>query len=224
VIQTNSAQVIRVLIADDHPLMREALSSAIDDEPDMRVVAEAGDGLTVVQLATAIKPDVIIMDLFMPGQSGIDAITAIRSSDPQARIVALTSSADDELVLAAIQAGVLGYLMKDSQRTELLQAVRDVSCGRSFLPPSIAAKLANTIRRGGKQAPAARVEPLTEREAAVLHLVSQGDSNREIAAKLNVSEGTVRTHVHNILGKLALENRSQAIVYVLSEKLTTPQA
>lgn len=207
--------VIRVLIVDDHPLMREALATAIGDEPDMQVVGDATNGVDAAARVRALKPDVTVMDLFLPRQSGLDAVVEIRADDPEARILALTSSTDDAMVLAAIQAGVLGYLMKDSPREELLQAIREVSRGNTFLPPQIARKLANGIRTSRRPEPPQPIEPLTERELEVLRLLGDGASNKQIAQALGVSEGTVRTHVHNLLGKLGLENRSQAILYAV---------
>lgn len=212
-------QKIRVLVVDDHPLMREALRMAIEDEPDMQVIGEATNGADAVTQARALNPDVTVMDLFMPRQDGLHAIAEIKSHTPGARLLALTSSTDEALVLAAVQAGVLGYLMKDSQREELLRAIREVSCGNTFLPPHIAQKLANSVREHQRERAAQPVEPLTERELEVLRLIGQGASNKQIAHALHVSEGTVRTHVHHLLGKLGLENRNQAILYAVREHL-----
>lgn len=213
--------IIRVLLADDHPLMREALVAAIEDEADMQVVGAATNGQEAVQLAQTLNPDVIVMDLFMPGMDGLHAIAEIRAHDPQARILVLTSSIDENMVVAAVQAGVLGYVLKDSQRTELLVAIREVGQGKPHLPPEVALKLANGVRRHGANA-ASPTEPLTDREEEVLKLIGQGASNRDIAQKLNLTEGTVRTHVHNILGKLGLTNRNQAILHAIREGLVNP--
>ncbi|MBI5303992.1 MAG: response regulator transcription factor [Chloroflexi bacterium] len=213
-------QKIRILVVDDHPLMREALCMAIEDEADMQVVGEAANGEDAVRQAHALKPDVTVMDLFMPRQDGLHAIADIKSRDANARILALTSSTDEAMVLAAVQAGVLGYLMKDSAREELLQAIRQVSQGNTFLPPQIAQKLANSVREQKKEHATPPVEPLTDREIEVLGLIGQGASNKQIAQTLNVSEGTVRTHVHNLLGKLGLENRNQAILYAVRAGIT----
>lgn len=214
---TEAGNRIRIFVVDDHPLMREALCMAIEDETDMQVIGEASNGEDAVKQWRTLKPDVTVMDLFMPRQGGLEAIAEIKRSEPNARILALTSSTDEAMVLAAVQAGVLGYLMKDSQREELLQAIREVSHGNTFLPPAIALKLANSVREQQKEKPAPPVEPLTEREQEVLGLIGQGASNKEIAQRLNVSEGTVRTHVHNLLGKLGLTNRNQAILYAIRE-------
>ncbi len=210
---------LRVLVVDDHPLMREALRMAIEDEPDMQIVGEATNGVEAVQQALALNPDVTVMDLFLPKKSGLEAIAEISTANPHTRILVLTSSADENMVHAAIQAGVLGYLLKDSKRLELLRAIREVGQGNSYLSPDVAVKLANGVRRRGKPNTPPLVEPLTEREQEVLKLVGQGASNREIAQKLSLTEGTVRTHVHNILGKLGLTNRNQAILFAVREGL-----
>jgi DNA-binding NarL/FixJ family response regulator len=215
-------KVTRVLLADDHPLMREALRSAIEDENDMQVVGEAANGVEAVQLAQTINTDVIVMDLYMPGMDGLHAIAEIHARDPQAHILVLTSSIEENMVVLAVQAGVLGYALKDSQRTELLEAIRQVGAGKSYLPAEVAIKLANGVRRQSQATAAQPVEPLTDREIQVLKLIGQGKSNREIANVLTLTEGTVRTHVHNILGKLGLNNRNQAILYAIRQGIIRP--
>jgi len=220
--ESSSTARIRVLVVDDHPLMREALCSAIDDEADMQIVGEATNGEEAVRQVQTLKPDVTIMDLFMPGKDGLTAIAEIRAHNPQAQILALTSATEDQLVLAAVQAGVLGYLMKDSPRTELLHAIREVNQGNSFLPPNVARKLADSLRHPPKEKSPPLIEPLTERELDVLKLLGQGESNKQIAQTLGVSEGTIRTHVHNLLGKLGLGNRNQAILYAIREGIAKP--
>ncbi len=213
-------KIIRVLVADDHPLMRDALCAAIEDEADLQVIATAMNGIEAVAKTLALKPDVTVMDLLMPGKTGIQAIAEIREANPEARILALTSSSEDDMVLAAIHAGALGYMLKDSQPLDVLQAIRDVGLGNSVLPPAIALKLANGVRRERSSAPPPPpVEPLTARELEVLKLIGQGVSNREIATMLFLTEGTVRTHVHNILGKLDLKSRNQAILYAVRQGL-----
>jgi NarL family two-component system response regulator LiaR len=207
---------IRVLIVDDHPLMRQALRTAIDVEPDMHVVGEASNGQEAVEGARQWQPDVTIMDLLMPGKDGLQAIAEIRAENPQARILALTSSTDEDKIAAALDAGAQGYLLKDTQREQLLQAIREVYQGNAFLPPTVARKFLNHLRR---REPSLVVEPLTARELDVLKLIGTGASNKEIAQSLSLSEATVRVHVHNILGKLGFEKRSQAIAYALREKI-----
>lgn len=205
---------IRVFIADDHPMMREALKAAINDELDMDVIGEACNGQEAIQGYQNIKPDVMIMDLFMPVKSGLEAISDILAGDPGARILAFTSSTDEEYISAAIQAGVLGYLFKDVQRSELLLAIRTVSQDNAFIPSNVAGKLLTSIRQKPSQVPAL-INTLTSREKDVLHLIGSGKSNQQIAAELCVSEGTIRTHIHHILEKLHLENRNQAILLAI---------
>jgi NarL family two-component system response regulator LiaR len=211
-------EVIRLLVADDHTLVRAGLCALIGTEPGMEVVGEAADGVEVVLKARSLRPDIILLDLVMPRQGGIEAIAEIKAEDPEARILVLTSFADDDKVFPAIKAGALGYLLKDSSPQQLLQAIRDVHRGESALDPAIARKL---IRELNQPPDLPRTEdPLTAREAEVLRLVAQGLSNQEIAERMVVSERTVRTHVSNILDKLHLANRTQAALYAVREGLT----
>jgi NarL family two-component system response regulator LiaR len=212
---------IRILIADDHTIVRDSLQALIETEPGMEVIGEAEDGVEVVSKACALRPDVILMDLVMPRQDGISAISEIKREYPEARILVLTSFAEDEKVFPAIKAGALGYLLKDSSPQQLLQAIRDVQRGESYLHPTIARKLIGELHRPSLDLPLTQ-EPLTEREMQVLRLVAQGLSNPEIARELVISERTVRTHVSNILGKLHLANRTQAALYALREGLAGP--
>lgn len=211
---------IRILLVDDHPMMREALRVVLEIEPAMQVVAEAADGQQAIQYALALQPDVIVLDLYLPVKDGIEVIAEILDQQPQARILAITSSTSDERVVAAIQAGAMGYLLKDASREEFLRGVREVAAGNTFLPPDVAAKLARGVRHSRNPLPQndSLVEPLTPREQEVLALLSEGLSNRAIAGRLHLSGSTVRVHVSNILGKLGLENRNQAIVYVLRQE------
>ncbi len=205
-----------MLLVDDHPLFREALRTAIETEPDLQVVGEASDGQQAVRQALALKPDVIVMDLFLPVQDGVAAITEILAKNRSMRILAITSSTDDRQVVAAVQAGAMGYLLKDASREEFLRGLRQVARGGMHLPPGVAEKLARGVRQESRaQAEAEPVEPLTGREREILALLGEGLSNRAIAGRLSLSDSTVRVHVYNILGKLGLEDRSQAIVYAL---------
>jgi NarL family two-component system response regulator LiaR len=210
---------IQVLIADDHAVVREGLRGLISSEPGMEVVGEAKDGVETVLKAHALQPDVILIDLVMPRKDGIQAITEIKKHDPDARILVLTSFAEDDKVFPAIKQGALGYLLKDSSPQELLQAIRDVHHGESSLHPAIARKLIRELSQPSDLPPAE--EPLTEREVDVLRLVAKGLSNDEIGERLFISERTVRTHVSNILGKLHLANRTQAALYALREGLAS---
>lgn len=207
---------IRVLVVDDHPLMRQAICTAIAIEADIEVVGEARNGSEAVTQAQELHPDVIVMDLLMPIKDGVQAIAEIRAADPDARILALTSSLDPDRIIATLEAGAQGYLFKDTQRDELLNAIRDVSQGLAFLPPVVAEKLIARMRQPGATA---GVNALTPREMEVLHLVGRGLSNREIARALVLSEATARVHVHNILSKLGFEHRGQVIAYAIREGL-----
>ncbi len=211
------ADPIRILIADDHAVVRHGLRALITTEPDMELVGEATDGVEAVDLALKLKPDVILMDMAMPRKTGLEAILDIMRTDPQARILVLTSFAEDEQVFPAIKAGAAGYLLKDTAPRELLQAIRDVQNGLVSLHPTIARKLVGELKRPADLPPAA--DPLTEREVQVLALVARGLSNQEIADQLFIGERTVRTHISNILGKLHLANRTQAALYAQREGL-----
>jgi NarL family two-component system response regulator LiaR len=212
---------IRVLIADDHAIVREGLRALIETEPGMALVGEARDGLEAIRLARTLKPDVILLDLVMPNKDGLAAIADIKKDRPQARILVLTSFAEDDKVFPAIKAGALGYLLKDTAPRALLQAIRDVYQGESSLHPTIARKLVSELHRPSSPPPAG--EELTEREVQVLGLVAQGLSNQEIADNLVVSERTVRKHVSNILGKLHLANRTQATLYAIRTGIVDPE-
>lgn len=211
---------IRILIADDHAIVRKGLVTLITTEPGMELVGEAEDGIEVVSKARSLQPDVILLDLVMPRQDGIEAIKEIKAENPAARILVLTSFADDDKVFPAIKAGALGYLLKDSSPLQLLQAIRDVYQGESSLHPTIARKLIRELNQPSDLPPAE--EPLTKRELQVLRLVAQGLSNQEIATELVVTERTVTTHVSNILAKLHLANRTQATLYAIQEGIVGP--
>jgi NarL family two-component system response regulator LiaR len=212
------SELVRVLIVDDHAVVREGLRALITSEPGMEVIAEAADGAEAVSKSRALIPDVILLDLLMPRKSGLEAIEEIKAGNPEARILVLTSYADDDKVFPAIKAGALGYLLKDSSPQELLQAIRDTYQGESSLHPTIARKLIRELNRPSDLPPTE--EPLTEREVEVLKLVAQGLANNEIARALSISERTARTHVSNILSKLHLANRTQAALYAIREGLT----
>jgi NarL family two-component system response regulator LiaR len=209
---------IRVLIVDDHAIVREGQMALIDTEPGMEVVGEAEDGLEAVEMANKLQPDVILMDLEMPRKGGIEAIGEIKAEFPDARILVLTSYTEDEKVYAAIKAGAQGYILKDSSPNEILAAIRQVHLGETSMRPSIAEKLMRELQRSSNLKPT--VDPLTEREVEILKLVAHGLPNQEIAEQLVISERTVRTHVTNILSKLHLANRTQAALYALREGLT----
>jgi two-component system, NarL family, response regulator LiaR len=207
-------KTIRLLIADDHNIVRKGLAVLLATEPDMQVVGEADNGADAVEKAETLKPDVILMDLMMPQMDGIEATRRITAQRPEARILVLTSFAADDKVFPAVKAGALGYLLKDSTPERLLEAIRQVYRGEPSLEPSIARKVLLELAQPGG-AGQQTVDPLTERELEVLRLIAQGMSNKEIAAKIFVAEWTVRSHVSNILGKLHLASRTQAALYAL---------
>jgi NarL family two-component system response regulator LiaR len=213
-------ETIRVLIAEDHAVVREGLRLLISSEVGMEVVGQAADGVEAVQMTRSLQPDVILLDLVMPRKNGIETIDEIKQEFPAARILVLTSFAEDDKVFPAIKAGAQGYLLKDSSPQELLQGIRDTYQGEVSLHPVIARKLYREINRPS-DLPLAE-EPLTAREMEVLKLIAQGLSNQTIAEKLVISERTVRTHVGHILNKLHLANRTQAALYAFREGLTGP--
>ena len=204
---------IRILIADDHAVVREGLRSFIQIKPDLEVVGEAGDGVEVVEKAHTLQPDVILMDIVMPRQNGIEAIEQLAREGCPARILVITSFAEDDQIFPAIKAGALGYLLKDSTPQDLLQAIRNVYRGESSLHPTVARKLIDELNREPGLPPTE--EPLTERELEVLKLIAQGHSNREIGEQLGLSERTIGKYASNILDKLHLANRTQAALYAL---------
>ena len=210
---------IRVLIADDHAIVRKGIRALLSTEADIQVIGEASDGAEAIAQTQALNPDVILMDLVMPKLDGIEATRQITANQPRARILVLTSFAADDKVFPAIKAGALGYLLKDSSPDELVQAIHQVHRGEPSLEPSIARKVLTELSQPPKTP--LTPEPLTEREVGVLRLVAQGQSNREIAEQLVITEMTVRTHVSNILSKLHLASRTQAALYALREGLAS---
>ncbi|MCB8948153.1 MAG: response regulator transcription factor [Ardenticatenaceae bacterium] len=212
---------IRILIVDDHGIVRKGTRALLERIPDFAVVGEAGNGKEAVAQAKELQPDVILMDLMMPEMDGIKAIGLITASQPNSRILALTSFAADDKVFPAIKAGALGYMLKDADPEDLIQAIRQVHRGEPSLHPSIARKVLQELGRPQTAPPSPGPDPLTERELEVLQLVAQGLTNQQMAEQLTVAEVTIRTHISNILSKLHLANRVQATLYALREGLTT---
>jgi len=210
---------IRVLIADDHVIMRKGIRALMATVPDIDVVGEAKDGVEAVLEAQRLKPDVILMDLVMPEVDGIEAIRRIREVRPEARILVLTSFSSDDKVFAALKAGAIGYHLKESDPAELERAIHQVYRGESALHPAIARKLLREL--SSPQGGTLGSDPLTDREVQVLRLVARGYSNAQIAAKLVISEVTVRTHMSHILGKLHLASRTQAALWALRKGIAT---
>jgi NarL family two-component system response regulator LiaR len=212
--------MIRLLIVDDHAIVREGLRVLLEEEADIELAGEAADGHEAVAAAERLRPDVILLDLLMPGLRGLDVIPRVLAAQPACRILVLTSFAEDQNVLAAMQAGAAGYLLKDMLRADLVRAIRQAADGVPVLHPEAQRKLVEHLARpSAAEAPAA---DLTEREREVLRLIAQGLSNRQIAGHLHITEGTVKGHVSNILSKLHLQDRTQAALYAVRHGLGGP--
>ena len=216
------AEAIRVVICDDHALFRRGLIMVLESEEGLEVVGEAEDGEEAIRTAVALVPDVVLMDVRMPRVSGIDAARAIAASVPSAKILMLTVSDEEDDLYDAIKAGATGYLLKEISIEEVASAIRSVVSGQSLISPSMASKLLTEFTNLAKRADERLSVPtprLTDRELEVLKLVAEGMSNREIAGELYISENTVKNHVRNILEKLHLHSRMEAVVYAVREKL-----
>lgn len=209
-------KVIKVLVVDDHPIVRRGLSTEINLDRGMLVVGEAVDGKEAVDQYQLLTPDVVLMDLVMPNKDGIQATREIIASDPEARILVLTSFIDEERIFEAIKAGALGFIYKDKHPDKVLQAIRDIYNDVPVLAPNITRKL---IRDTQVKETSSLSQDLTERELEVLKLVASGKPYKEIAYSMHVQEATIRTHVSNILGKLNLSNRSQLVLYAVEHNL-----
>jgi DNA-binding NarL/FixJ family response regulator len=214
---------LRVLICDDHQLFRRGLRMVLEDEHDIEVVAEAGDGDEVVQLARDHAPDVVVLDVRMPGRSGIDAAREIRAEQPGARILVLTISDDEDDLYEAIKAGANGYLLKEISIDEIGDAVRQIHAGQSLISPAMATKLLDEftamVRKDEQPKEEVPQPRLTPREMEVLQHIAKGMNNRDIAEALFISENTVKNHVRNILEKLHLRSRMEAVIYAVRENL-----
>jgi NarL family two-component system response regulator LiaR len=200
---------IRIVIADDHSVVRQGLRMFLGLDPELEVVGEAADGAEALRLARQLRPDVVLMDLLMPVMGGITATAAIRSELPDTEVLALTSVLEDASVVGAVRAGAIGYLLKDTQADALCLAIKAAAAGQVQLTPRAAARLMQAV--SAPESP----EELTERETEVLRLLAQGQSNKQIARNLQIGEKTVKTHVSNILSKLGVQSRTQATLYAI---------
>ncbi|HEX5441033.1 MAG TPA: response regulator transcription factor [Ktedonobacterales bacterium] len=209
---------IRILIADDHSVVRQGLKMFLALDPELEVVGEAANGEEAVRKAAELRPDVVLMDLLMPKMDGVTATATIRRAQPDTEVIALTSVLEDATVVAAVRAGAIGYLLKDTQADELCGAIHAAAAGQVRLAPQAAARLMNEVRTPENP------DMLTEREIEVLRLLAQGQANKEIARSLHIAEKTVKTHVSNILAKLGLQSRTQAALYALRVGIASPQS
>ena len=209
---------IKILIVDDHPMMREALLTAMNEETDMQVIGECTNGVEAIKFTKNHTPDVILMDLLMPGMDGLEAIDGICGNNPQAKILVVTSLEDEDKILAAIQAGALGYFPKTAPRLFLLEAIRKVADGIPYLPSGIAIKLFKNLREmrhsiNPGAAKSVMDESLTSRQEEILALLGEGRTDQEIGKFLHLEESTVRSHIHRVIQRLGVENRAQAVAY-----------
>jgi NarL family two-component system response regulator LiaR len=211
---------IRVLVVDDHRIVREGIRSLMEEVEDIEVVGEASNGLESIDLVESLVPDVVLMDLVMPQMDGLEATRQITENHPDIRVLVLTSFITDDKVFPAIKAGAMGYLLKDTGSSELIDAIRKVHRGEISLHPEIAQKVLSEVRQPSAEVQLAP-DPLTEREVEVLKLVAEGKSNKEIAEELKISPHTARTHVNRILNKLHLANRVKATLYALSQGVSS---
>ncbi|HWO95937.1 MAG TPA: response regulator transcription factor [Bacillus sp. (in: firmicutes)] len=208
--------MIKVLFVDDHEMVRIGVSSYLSAQPDIEVIGEAEDGTEAVELALELRPDIILMDLVMKRMDGIEATRKIIESWPEAKIIIVTSFLDDEKVYPALEAGATSYMLKTSKASEIANAVRATYHGQSVLEPEVTGKMMMKMRRGNVQLPH---EQLTAREMEILLLMAQGKTNQEIADELFIALKTVKTHVSNILSKLEVQDRTQAVIYAFKHEL-----
>jgi DNA-binding NarL/FixJ family response regulator len=203
---------VRILVVDDHPVLRAGVVAMIANHADMAVIGEAGDGAEALDRFRALRPDVVVMDLQMPGTNGIDATLAIRAEAPSAKILVLTTFAGDTQAVRALRAGASGYLLKNSVRTQIVDAIRDVHAGKRHIDPAVAEQIALYVAD----------EPLTDRELAVLECVAAGQSNRDVAAELGLAEETVKSHLKNIFQKLDVTDRIRAVTVAAQRGILRP--
>lgn len=210
------AQTIRVIVADDHKVVRAGIRDLLSDEPDIKVVGEARNGHEAVELALAERPDVVVMDIHMPELSGVEATRQIRAAAPDVRVLVLTSYQDDPYIYGLLDAGASGYLLKTAEGGEIVRAVRATAEGQSVIDPAVAPRLIARLIK-----PTAPVDALTERELEVLRLAARGQTNKQIGATLQISDRTVQNHLANIYGKLGVASRTEAVTAALERNLIT---
>jgi len=210
--------VIRVLVVDDHPVFRKGIRALLEGSAEITVVAEAGSGAEGVRLAEETRPDIIIMDLMMPGMGGLEATGLIHERVPESRVLVLTSNNESDALVPALKAGATGYVLKSETRLELVNAIRSIAQGKALVPLEFTANLVDALRDAKKD----KLATLTGREADVLKLLARGLNNAEIAARLEIGEGTVKTHLSALLGKLTLPDRTLAALYAIKHGLVRP--
>jgi DNA-binding NarL/FixJ family response regulator len=208
-------EAIKILIADDHPVVREGLISMLSREGDFKVVGEAKDGVEAVNKAKELSPDVVLMDLRMPEMDGVEAMRQIRPAMPGVKFIILTTYSDDDYIFSGIEAGARAYLLKDAPREDLFKAIRSVYRGESLIQPVVASKLLDRFSQLSRRTPSG--EELSERELEVLCLMAKGAANKEISAELNIAQSTVKTHITNIFQKLGVNDRTEAVTQALKK-------
>ena len=210
-------EAINILIADDHPVVREGLNAMLSREVDFKVVGEAKDGAEAVSKVKELKPDVVLMDLRMPEMDGVEAMRQIRSIDADVKFIILTTYSDDDYIFSGIEAGARAYLLKDAPRDELFKAIRAVYKGESLIQPVVASKLLDRFSQLSRRTPSG--EELSERELEVLCLMAKGAANKEISAELKIAQSTVKTHITNIFQKLGVNDRTEAVTQAIKKGL-----
>lgn len=208
-------EAIRILIADDHPVVREGLFAMLSRESDFEVVGEARDGVEAVNKAKELSPEVVLMDLRMPELDGVEAMNQIKSAKPDTKFIILTTYSDDDYIFRGIEAGARGYLLKDAPREELFKAIRAVHRGESLIQPVVASKVLDRLTELSRRAPSG--EELSERELEVLRLIAKGAANKEIGAELSIAQSTVKTHISTIFQKLGVNDRTEAVTQALKK-------
>jgi DNA-binding NarL/FixJ family response regulator len=206
-------EVIKIVIVDDHPVVREGIGAMLKREPDFKIVGEASNGYEAVEKARELSPDVMLMDLRMPEVDGVEAITRIKAEKPEIKFIILTTYSDDEYIFRGIAAGARAYLLKDAPRDELFKAIRAVSRGESLIQPVVASRLLDRLQELSKKSPS--VDTLSEREVEVLNLMAKGVSNKDIADQLSITQSTVKTHITSIFQKLDVTTRTEAVTTAL---------